>query len=413
MITQCMVEESAPDGDGNNTQTIGYIKVYKRRYFILCLFCLYSMINSFQWIQYASINDTFSSYYGVPASWINWTSIIFMLVYIPLIVPASWLLDLIGLRNCIIIGSAGTTLGACVKIFSLGRDGFYITMIGQTIVAVSQLYIISVPPALASVWFPDNQVSIATALGVFGNQLGIGLGFIIPQALISDHTDMDSIRAGLQRLFYSVSVSSGILTLLIVIFFQESPPKTPGMARLQQINESRRLQQDKINPSEISRNAQQRRSYKRTLIKLFKDKNFMYLFASYGINGGVFYAMSTILSQILTPNFHDQSIIGKVGLIITVSGMIGSIMCGYAMDRSHAYKTVSILIYTSTLVSFIAIGYAIKTQQIITLYCAAASLGFFQTGYLPIGFEFATEITFPISENTSAGLLNMSTQVTH
>ena len=33
------------------------------------------------------------------------------------------------------------------------------------------------------------------------------------------------------------------------------------------------------------------------------------------------------------------------------------------------------------------------------------------TGYLPLGFEFAAELTFPESEGTSSGLLNASAQV--
>jgi len=33
------------------------------------------------------------------------------------------------------------------------------------------------------------------------------------------------------------------------------------------------------------------------------------------------------------------------------------------------------------------------------------------TGYLPVGFEFAAELTFPESEGTSSGLLNASAQV--
>ena len=32
------------------------------------------------------------------------------------------------------------------------------------------------------------------------------------------------------------------------------------------------------------------------------------------------------------------------------------------------------------------------------------------TGYLPLGFEFAAEITYPESEATSSGLLNASAQ---
>lgn len=33
------------------------------------------------------------------------------------------------------------------------------------------------------------------------------------------------------------------------------------------------------------------------------------------------------------------------------------------------------------------------------------------TGYLPVGFEFAAELTYPEPEGTSAGLLNAMTQV--
>jgi hypothetical protein len=36
---------------------------------------------------------------------------------------------------------------------------------------------------------------------------------------------------------------------------------------------------------------------------------------------------------------------------------------------------------------------------------------FFMTGYLPVGFEFAAELTFPEPEGTSSGLLNASAQV--
>jgi MFS transporter, FLVCR family, feline leukemia virus subgroup C receptor-related protein len=35
---------------------------------------------------------------------------------------------------------------------------------------------------------------------------------------------------------------------------------------------------------------------------------------------------------------------------------------------------------------------------------------FFMTGYLPLGFEFAAELTFPLAEGTTSGLLNGSAQ---
>ena len=45
------------------------------------------------------------------------------------------------------------------------------------------------------------------------------------------------------------------------------------------------------------------------------------------------------------------------------------------------------------------------------VYLFAGFLGFFMTGYLPVGFDFGVEITYPESEGTSSGLLNASAQV--
>jgi FLVCR family feline leukemia virus subgroup C receptor-related protein len=46
------------------------------------------------------------------------------------------------------------------------------------------------------------------------------------------------------------------------------------------------------------------------------------------------------------------------------------------------------------------------------VFGTAFLLGFFMTGYLPVGFEFAAELTYPEPEGTSSGLLNTSAQVT-
>lgn len=42
---------------------------------------------------------------------------------------------------------------------------------GQTVVAISQIFILGIPPQLAATWFPSDQVSSACAIGVFGNQV--------------------------------------------------------------------------------------------------------------------------------------------------------------------------------------------------------------------------------------------------
>jgi hypothetical protein len=58
-----------------------------------------------------------------------------------------------------------------VKVLAIEPHLFYVAFIGQSIVAASQVFILSLPAKLAAVWFGPNQVSSACSIGVFGNQV--------------------------------------------------------------------------------------------------------------------------------------------------------------------------------------------------------------------------------------------------
>lgn len=60
-----------------------------------------------------------------------------------------------------------------MKVLGVHPDLFYVAFIGQSIVAASQVFILSLPAKLAAVWFGPNQVSSACSIGVFGNQVSV------------------------------------------------------------------------------------------------------------------------------------------------------------------------------------------------------------------------------------------------
>lgn len=76
-----------------------------------------------------------------------------------------------GLRLSAMLGALGTAAGSWIKVASASPDMFVVAFVGQTLVAMSQVFILSVPSRLAAVWFGPNEVSSACSIGVFGNQV--------------------------------------------------------------------------------------------------------------------------------------------------------------------------------------------------------------------------------------------------
>lgn len=154
-------------------------RVFKQRWLMLFVFSLYSLSNAYQWIHLNIIGNIVMKYYNgsLPEdtfqkeSAVDWLSMVYMLAYIPLILPTTWLIDRKGLRFALLIGGFLNATGAWIKCACLSPDRFPVLMFGQTVCAVAQLFVLGIPAPLAAVWFGPNQVSTATSLGVFGNQV--------------------------------------------------------------------------------------------------------------------------------------------------------------------------------------------------------------------------------------------------
>lgn len=68
-------------------------KPEKRRWAILTMFILLSATNSMQWVEYTIISNIVVKYYQVPSTLVSWTSMVYMITYVPLILPGSYILD--------------------------------------------------------------------------------------------------------------------------------------------------------------------------------------------------------------------------------------------------------------------------------------------------------------------------------
>ncbi|XP_061125652.1 feline leukemia virus subgroup C receptor-related protein 1 [Syngnathus typhle] len=393
-----------PDGENQamkekneDEETVrGETKLYWQRFAILAVFSLYSLINAFQWIQYGIVANVFTHFYRVSNDKVDWLSIVYMLVYVPLIFPATWLLDRRGLRLTALLGAGLNCAGAWLKCASVGRDLYPLAMVAQLVCSVAQVFILGLPSRVASVWFGPKEVSTACATAVLGNQLGVAIGFLLPPVLVPNTpSDVELVAHNISVMFYGTAAVSTALFILTIIVMKDRPPLPPSQAQAVL----------PVGPPEDY-------SYRRSIVNLMKNKAFILLLISYGITTGCFYSVSTILNQMIMACYENEELnAGRIGLTLVVAGMVGSILCGLWLDHTKTFKLTTLLVNCLTLISMLIFTFTLDLNNIYVVFFTGGLLGFFMTGYLPVGFEFGVEITYPESEGTSSGLLNTSAQI--
>lgn len=371
-------------------------KLYLKRFAVLTVFSLYSLVNAFQWIQYSIITNVFTRFYDVTNDKIDWLSIVYMVAYVPLIFPATWLLDRRGLRLTALLGSGLNCAGAWLKCASVRPDLFGVTVTAQVICSVAQVFILGLPSRIASVWFGPREVSTACATAVLGNQLGTAIGFLLPPVLVPNTPDDQDLTAhNIRIMFFGTAAVSTALFILALIVIKDRPPRPPSQAQ-----------------AVLSDSLPEDYSYRQSIYNLVKNKAFVLLLISYGILTGAFYSVSTLLNQMIMTCYENQELnAGRIGLTLVVAGMVGSILCGLWLDHTKTYKMTTLIVYFLSFVGMVVFTFTLDLNNIYLVFVTAGVLGFFMTGYLPLGFEFGVEITYPESEGTSSGLLNAFAQI--
>ncbi|VUZ38873.1 unnamed protein product, partial [Hymenolepis diminuta] len=155
-----------------------------------------------------------------------------------------------------------------------------------------------------------------------------------------------------------------------------------------------------------------RKSYFKQVLYCFKIGSFVLLNICYGVNTAVYYEIGTLLNAIVAEYFpNEQVAIGWIGFSMVIAGLVGSIVAGVVLKRTGLYRLVVIIFYMLSVISWGAFMGSLYSPHIAVVFIAMILLGFFQSGMLPLGFEYAAEITYPVDEGITSGILNTSAHI--
>ncbi|XP_066576328.1 solute carrier family 49 member A3 isoform X3 [Amia ocellicauda] len=362
-------------------------KVYRRRWFILVVICLLNSSNAMIWLSFAPVADQTAQYFNVTLDQINWLSLIYMVVAIPVSFGTTWMLDTLGLKTSLILSSWLNMTGSILRFISILSKYptwlmFYpLLMFGQTLCALAQPLVIFSPTKMAALWFPEHQRATANMIASMSNPLGILFANILSPLIVKN-------ESGLPLMLGIYAFPASIACLLATLFIRASAPPTPPSASAETSNSEPFLKGMKL---------------------LLKNKAYMILLLCFGCGIAIFTCFSTLLEQILCVKGYTNDFAGLCGALFIVFGVVGAFLLGLFVDKTKKFTEVTKI--NMCLAALACIAFALVSQmkhQNFAIAAASSLFGFFGFSIYPVAMELSVECSYPIGEATSAGLIFIS-----
>ena len=352
-----------------------YFRVYPVRWLMLILYMLLIASNQLLWITFAPVTGDAGNYYGVSDLRIGILSMCFMIVYIVVSIPASWIIDKYGIRTGIGIGALFTGIFGLLR--SLAGTDYMILLVMQTGIAVGQPFILNAITKFAARWFPLEERATAAGLGSLAMYLGILAGMALTPYLV--------IRSGMNGMLNIYGIFSAAVAALFIILIKERPPTAPCPPD----QEERSLVYDGF-------------------VQTLRTRDFIWLMIIFFIGLGVFNSVATWIEDIMRPRGFSATQAGLTGGMMIVGGIIGALIIPMLSDKMKKRTPFMILALFGATLGLTGITFASSFWLLIT---SGIVMGFFLLSAGPVGFQYGAEITFPASEGTSNGMLLMVGQI--
>ena len=194
------------------------LKIYGYRWVVLVAFMFVIAVNQLLWITFAPITGVAASYYGVSDLSIGLLSLSFMIVYIFVSIPASWVIDTYGFRWAVGIGAVLTGVFGFTR--GLAAGNYNLVLISQIGIAIGQPFILNSLTKVAARWFPIQERATASGFGSLSMYLGIVLGMVVTPFLVQG--------TSINSMLFIYGVVAAVAAVVFLVFSRERPPPRPA-----------------------------------------------------------------------------------------------------------------------------------------------------------------------------------------
>jgi MFS family permease len=351
-------------------------RLYGYRWVVLAVFMFVNLTIQILWISYASITGPAAEFYGVTDLQIGLLAMSFMIVFIPLSLPVSWVIDTQGFRKAVSIGAVLMGLFGIIR--GLAGDNYTLVLLSTLGIAIAQPFLLNAWTTVPAKWFSIEGRATAVGLVTLSNLIGTALGLVLTPILVEE---MDVAIPTVQLVYGAIAAFSAVLFIVLAREKPLTPPCPPGL-------EVRALMLEGLKHA-------------------LKVKSFILYLIVWFIGMGAFNGITTWVEAIVRPRGFTPTEAGTLGALMLVGGLFGAVILPAISDKYQKRQRYLLLGFSLAIPGLLGLAFA---EQFWVLLVSAFAFGFFLIGASPIGMQYATEVTFPTPEGTSNGLIQLCGQ---
>ncbi len=367
---------------------------YGYRWVVLIAFMLITIAIEIQWLTHAPVARAAQVFYAGqfnPASLLNidFLAMLYMLVYLVVCIPASFIIDTYGIRVGIGIGAVIAGIAALLKaVFAASFTGVLVAQIG---LAIAQPFILNAVTAVTVRWFPLKERGLAAGMSALAQYIGIIIAMGVTPLLIGSEPAAADYGSGFEQMLWLYGIITVVAAVAAVVLIREMPPTPPSAETLMH------------------------KPFLEGFKHIFKQRDMLLTISLFFIGLGIFNAVSSMVDSIAANTGVEDSD-GLIGVLMLVGGVIGAIIIPELSDRFMRRKLFLVIGMAGMLpgIAGLALAGKLGLAPDTTYTMALASsflLGFFVMSAGPVGFQYAAEVSYPAPESTSQGLLLLAGQI--
>lgn len=357
--------------------------LFRYRWVVLGAFMVVGALTQLMWLNYAPITTTtkeltgVATIMGVSESSVTLLATMFPLLYIPVSIPAGFIIDRKGFRFAVMLGAVLTAGFSFLRLFA---GNYPLVLIGMIGIAIGQPFVLNSITKMVAAWFPTEESALATGIATMSLFLGMIVALALTPALLEAFGDN---LAGLRWLVLVYSIAAAAGAVLFAALGKARPPKPPKRTEAELQSEDAAINFKSIGA-------------------IFRLYDFKLLCAIIFIGNGAFVGLLQLIDQVLKPKGINQDTAGFIGAAMVVAGVVGCVVIPALSDKFMKRKPFIIL---ASVVAIPTLFLTAQLNSVAQIYIVAGFMGFFLFSAYPLVLTLAEETTGHALTGTATSIL--------